>query len=329
MAKRKIFFSIVIASARKDIRECLDSLFRQDFPSENFEIIIVGEHLDVLESGSLKTVLVNKRNAAWQRNLGAREARGEVLAFIDDDAYVPPHWLSQAYQIFEERRDIAGLGGPNLLPPKASELERLSDAILTSEWFGSGSFVYSSHKVKKEAQVGELSLCNLFVRKKVFETIGGFNEEIGYGGEDSEFVFVGRQKFGYTFLYDSDVFVYHHRREFGLEYIKQRLKFRINTGRLLLIYPKIYLSNRPLWLGIFAVPLLFLGIFIHPAIFIGGTILYLMLLLWLSAKNRRKVNRPLLLPFAFFIHHVVYSLGLWAGILSVIINPKLRRIWRI
>ncbi len=49
------------------------------------------------------------------RNRGMQAATGEIIAYIDDDAYPDPHWLNYLASAFM-RTDHVGVGGPNLLP---------------------------------------------------------------------------------------------------------------------------------------------------------------------------------------------------------------------
>ena len=50
------------------------------------------------------------------RNLAMETATGEIIAYIDDDAYPDPDWLKFLAASFT-RSDHAGIGGPNIAPP--------------------------------------------------------------------------------------------------------------------------------------------------------------------------------------------------------------------
>ena len=50
------------------------------------------------------------------RNLGMEAATGEIIAYIDDDAYPDPDWLKFLAASFMGS-DHAGIGGPNIAPP--------------------------------------------------------------------------------------------------------------------------------------------------------------------------------------------------------------------
>jgi glycosyltransferase involved in cell wall biosynthesis len=97
-------FSIVIPSYSRPgpLFECLRALSKSAYPRDRFEVIVVDDGSpvpldDVITSfRSLLTIsLVEQANAgpAAARNAGAERARGEFLAFTDDDCLPEPGWL--------------------------------------------------------------------------------------------------------------------------------------------------------------------------------------------------------------------------------------------
>lgn len=53
---------------------------------------------------------------ACARNSALEAATGEIVAYLDDDAYPDPHWLAHLAETFLHTGH-AGVGGPNLPPP--------------------------------------------------------------------------------------------------------------------------------------------------------------------------------------------------------------------
>ncbi len=327
-----IYFSVIVAVERDEIKECLDSLRNQSLPPEHYEILLVGKKVQE-DEGNVRSIEVRDSNPCLRRNQGAEAARGEILGFIDDDARAPGDWLESARRIFSDSPGIAGVGGANLIPSNSSRGERLTDLILSSRFLGSGHHTYSAEPKgarSEEARIGEIHLSNFFVRKECWERIGGFNVEVGYGGEDSEFIFVGRERYGFKFLYGSDLLVYHHRREFGYGYLKQRFRLRRNNGRLLLAYPRMYLRNPLLVSGFLLSTLWLLASIFSRSVFLAGIFLYFLMIIPYSIwVQRGRQERFWSLPLAFFLHHLTYYLGIWAGLLSVFKFSKLKRLKRI
>jgi len=70
----------------------------------------------VLEDEFLSRVRVlreERTGVSYARNCGIDNARGELLAFIDDDAQAHPEWLSRIVSCLEET-GAAGVGGPTV-----------------------------------------------------------------------------------------------------------------------------------------------------------------------------------------------------------------------
>jgi GT2 family glycosyltransferase len=177
-------FSVVIPTYRRPERlvACLRSLAALDYPRDRFEVIVVDDG-----SGApvktpplpLELTLLTQPHAgpATARNLGAARARGDYLAFTDDDCMAEAGWLRGFAAPLAEAPDHA-IGGRtvNALPenPYSSATQLLLDFL--HEWSiksGSGTFFTSN---------------NLAVPTGLFRTRGGFDTGFPLAaGEDREF----------------------------------------------------------------------------------------------------------------------------------------------
>lgn len=107
-----------------DVKELLDSLHNQTYPA--LEVLFVGErHPElcqiVTEYGmsigmdNLRTVFNDGLpGLSPARNLGAKSANGQIVAFIDDDAIAMPDWLEQMVSVLNQNPDAIGVGGSAL-----------------------------------------------------------------------------------------------------------------------------------------------------------------------------------------------------------------------
>lgn len=309
--------SVIIVANRENITKSIKSILKQNFPKDKYELILVStKNYDESITQGIKYHIFNRNNPAFLRNMGGKLASGKILAFIDDDATAPKDWLKSAYNEFIDS-NIAGIGGPNIAPLDVCFEERVSGIILSSS-IGGGIKAFSKTTNSFIAIQGDLPLCNFFIRKDIFNSIGGFNPEIGFGGEDTEFIYIARQK-GYKFKFVPSVFVYHHRRKFPIAYLKQRSKFRINTGLLFIAFPLMYMSNIKFCLFFtFTTLVLILSLF-NPPFFVKMVLLYFILLTIYSVKYvKESLKLFLILPVAFFIHHAVYYIGTLFGVISVL-----------
>jgi glycosyltransferase involved in cell wall biosynthesis len=106
----------------EDVQELLDSLQAQTYP--HLEIIFVGENLPQLchlvaeHAGRLGMtnvrVVFNQGppGLSHARNLGVEHARGDIIAFLDDDAIAFPDWAETLVHTFQGRPKVIGLTGP-------------------------------------------------------------------------------------------------------------------------------------------------------------------------------------------------------------------------
>ncbi len=201
--------------------------------SKDFEVIVLPNEqalydltllkkypwLRILPTGSVT-------RPAMKRDIGAKNAKGSIIAFLDDDAYVTADWIRIGIKDLKSE-SIAAVGGPGKVPPGSGIWEKSFDQILTST-IGSGSNTYRFTEGKKQ-YVDDYPSMNFFVRKKIFDAIGGFNNDY-WPGEDSKLCndIVYREK--KKILYDPKLLVYHHRRNTLGGFLVQHANYGFHRG---------------------------------------------------------------------------------------------------
>ncbi len=327
----RIEVSIIIPVGREDISRCLDSLRRQTLPRNRYEIILVSHRpLTVRAEGDLVCLVVTAADPSTKRNAGARAARGGVLAFIDDDAWARRDWLETGLAYLRGHPEAAGVGGPRILPPGANFRQKASDVIAHSKFFGNGHYNWPEMEPREKIPHGIINSCNCFIRKEVFSSLNGFNEVIGIGGEDTEFFFRASHRSSHRFAYTWEIVVYHAPRRIGWGLFRQRFRYRVQNGKLLWVHPSIYLSRATFSIGLFGISIFIVLSLLEPLVFPIGIAFYFLLAFAVSAGYGRYDWRfPIFLPPIFFLHHFVYYIAIWRGILTIVTNPgEIRRLRR-
>jgi GT2 family glycosyltransferase len=308
--------SVLIASDRVEnaLRDCLASLAAQE-GAPAFEAVVASAAAPPSSPGQAfaqRWVEVADRNPGRRRNRAAREARGSVLAFLDDDAAAEPDWIAAGVAALA-RCGIAG--GPDLGASSAPYRERVSDLLLATPWIGSGIPAHERNpRAGPVRSPHDVALCNLFVRREVFEALGGFDESFGYIGEDTDFIRRALKK-GVVVELDPAVRVRHRRREFPGAYLAQRWRYRVKTGRLLVERPGLHARGRIaafLAAGFLATA----GAAFFGPRFVGPALLVYAAITWACSFPIWRKD-PLLfpaVPFAFAAHHATYFAGLLVGI---------------
>lgn len=231
---KKVHVSIIIpvrAINRYIIDENLPGCESQTF--NEFEVILLPN-----DTSAKDTVLLKKypwltihpthkvTRPAQKRDIGAKIARGEILAFIDDDAYPTSDWLKNVVRVYEENK-IDALCGPGILPTNASFWERVFDVILLSR-IGSGGYDYRFTPGIKR-YVDDYPSMNFLIKKNVFDALGGFDNNY-WPGEDSKLCEDLVYKKKGKILYDPSVVIYHHRREDLKGFLKQHGSYGYHRG---------------------------------------------------------------------------------------------------
>lgn len=105
------------------IGNTLESLLNQDFPKEDYEIIIVDNNstdntfhviskFTAQHNGfcNLKYIQESRQGDVYARHTGVSNADGDILFFTDDDALFDKNWLSTADDLFNLYPSIGALG---------------------------------------------------------------------------------------------------------------------------------------------------------------------------------------------------------------------------
>lgn len=316
--------SVIIPVGRNHIERCIQALEKQTLPKKEYEVILVSHEPLQLELGeNFISKVISAKDPSSKRNAGAKMARGPVLAFIDDDAWAREDWLESGLKYLKDHGDAAGVGGPHLVPRDADFREKASDVIANSRFFGNGHGNWPEMQPQKRAPHGVVNTCNCFVRKDVFETVGGFNEVIGLGGEDTEFFFRASHQRNHKFGYTWKVVVYHPPRKIGMALFRQRYMNRVQNGRMLWVHPSIYLSRPTFSIGLFGITLFLVASAFWPMVFPVGLGLYFVLALAETVPYALYDWRFLfVLPPIFFIHHSVYYFAILKGFFSILTDFK-------
>lgn len=176
------FVSVIIPVRNRpdDIAACLRSLRELDYPEDKLEIIVVDDASidqtpDVVSRFPVRLLrLQQHRQAPYCRNLAARQARGELLAFIDSDCLADSAWLRELVPAFKDKT-LGAVGGIVDSYSHENGLDRYEKV--------KSSLRISSHFRRSEHNdpFFYLPSCNLLVRRDLFLQLGGFNEELVVG----------------------------------------------------------------------------------------------------------------------------------------------------
>ena len=255
--------SVVIACPGPSwmLDECLAALATQTY--RNFEVIVLPDEPIKGPAGlkgfGLAIIPTGKVRPAEKRNVGIKAATGDVVAFIDDDAYPDARWLENAVKYFSEP-SIGGVGGPGVTPPGDGFLAQAGGRVYANV-FVSGNYRYRYVGGRVRRDVDDYPSCNLLVRTDLLRKIGGYRTDF-WPGEDTllcDAIVLGEHK---RIVYDPWAIVYHHRRRLFGPHLRQLGRYGFHRGYFVKRFPAT--SCRPSYF----VPSLFvLGVLLGGVVF--------------------------------------------------------------
>lgn len=283
-----------------------------------YEIIVLPDRVPGEAIPGIRLVPTGPVGPAEKRDLGAKAAGGDLLAFIDDDAYPRADWLKRAMRHFEDPR-VGAVGGPAVTPKTDSLLQRASGAIYTS-WLGGGPHAFRYLPVGPAREIDDFPTVNLIVRKAAFEDVGGFDTHY-WPGEDTKFCLDMVRK-GWKIIYDPEVFVWHHRRASLFGHLRQVWRYAVHRGHFARRFPE---TSRRLS---YILPTLLVAFLVAGAFLVDGPLrgLYALAVtayggaLFLSGLQEGFRHRDVLVGFlvvpGIFLTHAVYGFGFPYGLMK-------------
>jgi glucosyl-dolichyl phosphate glucuronosyltransferase len=197
-----------------DISAGVEALAAQSVPV--LETILVIDHNEELLARATAAfpsvrVLANPRTggASGARNTGVAEARGSIIAFLDDDARPEPDWVERLLTAYDAPavRAVGGVARPVWPVSRPRHLPPELDWLVGCTYLGQPTV---------RTDVRNLWGCNMSVRAEVFDEIGGFDEEVGriglipLGNEETEFcIRIGQKLPGSRVVFEPTAVVHH------------------------------------------------------------------------------------------------------------------------
>jgi mycofactocin glycosyltransferase len=228
--------SIVIPTRDRaeSVVECLESAYSQDYPSNRIEIIVVDDgsrdETQKLVSRFPCALLAHptSRGQSYCRNLGARQAKSEIIAFLDDDCVAGRTWLRDLAPCFQWE-EVGAVGGRvdgysarSLLDRYEMEFSRLN----------LGKYILRGAKDRSAFFV---PTCNMLVRKNTFIESGGIRETL-HIGEDVDFCWRMRDA-GWLALYVPAGTVMHKHRTTLSTMLRRRADYGTSEAVLSALHP--------------------------------------------------------------------------------------------
>ena len=212
--------SVVVCAynAEATVRECLEHTRALDYP--RLEVLLIDDGStdataaiaeDVCAGDPrMKVIRAPHQGLSGARNTGWQKATGELIAYLDSDAFPTPEW-PYYLALGLDGPEVGGVGGPNLPPPGGSlAAERVARAP--------GGPV---HVLISDDRAEHIPGANMAFWRTVLHEVGGFDEIYTAAGDDVDLCWKVLDRH-WEIAFHPAALVWHHRRDSTKAYLKQQ-----------------------------------------------------------------------------------------------------------
>jgi len=237
--------SVVVPAynAEDTISMCIESLLAQDFPKDDFEIIIVDNNstdrtAEIIKNYPVRYVAEKRKGASAARNAGIDAARGRLIALIDSDCIAGGRWLTEGVKPFK-KEETGCVSGRVVSYEPSNMWERIiserDEYAIPPDYWGWQPYAITA---------------NAFFRKEVFERVGKFDTIFRQpSAEDKDLCWRMLKKTNFVIEQRPSAIVFHKHRSNLKSYFRQHLHYSMNDQILKKKYPEVFKRREMLLMG--------------------------------------------------------------------------------
>ena len=348
-----ITICVIAFNEAKTLQSVLDNIISQDYPHKDMEVLLVNsastDDTRRIMAGFAKKNSVDEQMGfrdvkvldnpdktlpcGW--NVALRNYRGEAILKVDAHASIPVDFVSRNVNVLESGEDICGGQRPNIIDDPTPWKETL--LLAESSMFGSSIAPYRNNPGKTYVK----SMFHAAYRRKVFDKIGGFNENLART-EDNEVHYRMREA-GFKLCFDPEIISYQHTRSSLSKMLHQKYAngywIGLTSGvcpRCLSIYHFVPFAFVVAIIVSTIACMIMAGFTIHGTTMgafqvLRGIVHGLTYAMWgaywliavimaivaiIGAGKKRNIT-CILLPVLFFLLHVSYGIGTLVGMIKM------------
>lgn len=193
------------------VRDLISDLKNQN--DNSIEIIIVDQSLEKEPIIGVKHIFDDGTGPCRSRNIGAKEAKGEILVFLDDDARLKSNFIKELTKPIVEGKFVASAGAN--CDPEGNYLFGNGEYLIKDEYNFIKALTRNPNSPASRITLSFPGCCSAIL-KSVFFEIGGFDEDFDPtgAGEDREMA-INLFKHGYGIWYNANAKFLHYGAKTG------------------------------------------------------------------------------------------------------------------
>lgn len=222
----KIKFSIIIPTYNNftELRECLDAISNQTISKNNFEVIVVDDGSQETSSANsipphiqfpIRYFYQDHKGPATARNLGIKEAKGDIILLLDDDSLPTDNWLDRVIFAWDNFSDSDGIGG--------YIKRRENDTICCR--VNSDLYNWFLNQNSDGRNCSFLVSCNAGYKKAILNKVGNFDESFKKASAEERDLNIRISTLGGKLRLMKDILVYHDRGLTFFSFAKKHYNF--------------------------------------------------------------------------------------------------------
>ena len=295
---KKPFTSVIVCTYNGEyrIKDCLDALIVQDYPRDRYETIVVDDGSTdntskVVSKYPIKLIRHKKNLGTYtSRNTGLRNAKGEIVAYTDDDCIQNKSWLKNLVKSYNNRNVVAvggitesfscntiaekymaetGYGNPTPLEFGKSKNPLYRFLVYLKDMFFPFNTICSPL-----VEVYAIYTLNASFRKNILKQIGGWDEDLKFGGDTEICMRIHEKLIGKKILFTNKAQIIHKHRTSFFKFLKDiflrngdRIKYYLKYRKIPPIFPfPIFIILASLISGAFNLFYGFLSLLLLPQI---------------------------------------------------------------
>lgn len=225
----KVSVIVPAYNSQKFIGKCIEALLAQKYQCEDYEVIVIDDGstdktADIIRAYPVKYLFQKNQGPAAARNIGAKEARGEIILFTDSDCVPSENWIEEMMKPFEKPEVAAVKGayknGQKSIMARFAQLE----------------FEERFEMLKRAKSIDMIDTYSAGYRKDIFLQMGGFDTSFPVANNEDTELSYRMSKLNYKMVFNPEAVVYHLNHPSSLKRY-MRLKFWRGYWRMV-VYKK-------------------------------------------------------------------------------------------
>lgn len=232
---KRLLISVIIPAYNEEatIKKCLASIFNQDFPKDNYEVIVVNNNsadktAEIVKKNFPQARLIHekKQGVVFARIKGVESARGKIITFTDADSIAKNYWLKNIAKAFQDPK-VTAVGAITKLDPE-TPISKLAEPIINK--------LNSAFKI--------MSGFDLSFRKEAYHKIGGFSPKINLA--EDFYLSIKIKKTGKVVILKDNAVVASSRRFTKKEFFPYAGKYLFNVTSIALFNQALFFQFKPI-----------------------------------------------------------------------------------